>query len=132
MEMKIVFPGGSKVDAEFKGFTIRTDQPVAAGGEGAEPSPFDLFLGSIGTCAGFYVLSFCRKRGIATDGIGLALRFEKNQETGLIEKVGIDIKLPPEFPEQYREAVIRAAGACAVKKHLDHPPEFIIRTVYIG
>ncbi len=63
MAMKIVFAGGTKVNAEFKGFTLPTDQPAAAGGEGAAPSPFDLCLGSIGTCAGYYALSFCRQRG---------------------------------------------------------------------
>ncbi len=53
MEMQISLAGGKKVDARFKGFTIRTDQPESSGGENSAPSPFDLFLGSIGTCAGY-------------------------------------------------------------------------------
>ena len=42
--MEITFPGGVAVNADFKGFTVATDQPAANGGENLEPSPFDLFL----------------------------------------------------------------------------------------
>ena len=73
MEMEVVLSGGMKVNAIYKGFTIETDQPEQAGGDGSAPSPFDLFLASIGTCAGFYVLSFCQKQGIPTDEIRLML-----------------------------------------------------------
>ena len=62
MDMIVSFPGGLKVDAEYKGFTVKTDQPEGEGGENTAPSPFDLFFCSVGTCAGFYVLSFCRER----------------------------------------------------------------------
>ena len=53
---KITFPGNKKVDAEFNGFTIKTDQPVNQGGVGSAPTPFETFLASLGTCAGIYVL----------------------------------------------------------------------------
>lgn len=124
--MQISFPGGKKVDASYKGFTIRTDQPEAEGGENSAPSPFDLFLSSIGTCAGFYVLDFCRERNIPYQDIELTLTTERNQEKGLIGKIMIELKLPSNFPGKYREAVIRAASLCTVKKHMADPPEFNI------
>ena len=52
MEMVISFPGGKRVDAEFGGMVIQTDQPPQGGGEGSAPTPFALFLASMGTCAG--------------------------------------------------------------------------------
>ena len=64
MQMDIRFPGGKKVDAVYKGFTVKTDQPRGEGGDGSAPEPFDLFLASIGTCAGIYALSFCQARGV--------------------------------------------------------------------
>lgn len=124
--MEIRFPGGQRVDAYYKGFTIRTDQPEAEGGENSAPSPFDLFLSSIGTCAGFYVLNFCRERQIPYEDIQLNLTTERNQAKGLIGKITIEIKLPADFPTQYREAVVRVANLCTVKKHLVDPPEFLI------
>lgn len=123
-EMRVTFPGGKRVDAEYKGFTIKTDQPVYSGGDGSAPAPFDLFLASIGTCAGYYVLAFCQKRGIATEKALVVMRTEKNPETKMIEKILIEIRLPKEFPEKYKHAVIRSVHSCAVKAHILKAPIF--------
>ncbi len=124
MEMEITFPGGARVDANFGGFTIATDQPPAA----SAPTPFMTFLASIGTCAGIYVLGFCRQRGIPTDGIKIVQRMYSDRMTGLVGQIDLAIQLPPDFPEKYKAAVIRSAEQCAVKKHLEHPPTFNVFT----
>lgn len=127
MEMIIDFPGGKRVDAHFDSYHIKTDQPRQAGGDGTAPSPFLTFLSSIGTCAGIYVLGFCQQRNIPTDGIKIIQRMDVDRATGMISKVYLDIKLPADFPEKYKDAVIRSADQCAVKKHLAHPPAFEIK-----
>lgn len=124
MEMVIDFPGGSRVDAHFGDFTVGTDQPPAA----SAPTPFEMFLSSIGTCAGIYVLGFCRKRGLSTDGLRIVQQVARDPQTGMVGKISLDIQLPKDFPERYREAVIHSAQLCAVKKHLESPPEFEILT----
>jgi len=127
--MKVSFPGGLKVDAEYKGFVIKTDQPAYAGGEGSGPAPFDLFLASLATCAGFYVLAFCKERQIPFEKLALSMTTERNPETKMIEKISITISLPPEFPEKYKSAVIRAADTCVVKAHILQPPLFEINAI---
>jgi ribosomal protein S12 methylthiotransferase accessory factor len=130
MDMTVTFPGGLKVDAQTGPFSIKTDQPLKAGGEGSAPAPFTLFLASIGTCAGIYVLSFCQQRHLPTEGIRIVQRIEGNPaRPGMVGKVTLDIEVPPDFPAKYHEALIRAADQCAVKKHLEHPPTFEVRTV---
>ncbi len=125
-DIRVTFPGGLKVDAESKGFVIKTDQPIYQGGEETAPAPFDLFLASIAACAGYYVLAFCRERGILTDKTAVVMRTEKNAETKMIDKISIELQLPPEFPEKYRNAVIRAVDHCTVKAHILKPPAFSI------
>lgn len=125
MELVIDFPGGSRVDAHFGSFTVQTDQPPTA----CAPSPFDVFLSSIGTCAGVYVMEFCQKRGISTDGIQIVEKAIRNKTGSMVEEIDLEIKLPSNFPEKYREAVIHAAQLCAVKKHLEHPPKIEITTI---
>jgi len=127
-EMIIVFPGGKKVDAHYKGFKIETDQSERSGGKGSAPAPFDLFITSIGTCAGIYVLSFCQERNIPTHNIKLVLRTERNHETRMIARIEIEIQLPPEFPEKYKRAVVKAAELCTVTRHLYNPPVFDVHT----
>jgi putative redox protein len=120
MDMIVDFPGGARVDAHFGPFTVPTDQPPMS----SAPTPFDTFLASIGTCAGIYVLGFCRQRGVPAEGIRIVQKMEYNPATGLVDRISLDIQLPPEFPEKYKAAVIRAADQCKVKKHLEHPPQF--------
>jgi putative redox protein len=128
MEIRVDFPGGSRVAAHFSNFNINTDQPVKAGGEGSAPTPFELFLASLATCAGYYVLGFCKARGISADGIRLVQVNEANPATKMSSKVAIEIQLPAGFPQEYASAVIRAAESCLVKKHLENPPAFEVRT----
>ncbi len=124
MEMLIDFPGGSRVDAHFGSFTVPTDQPPTA----SAPTPFGVFLSSIGTCAGIYVLGFCRQRGLPTDDIHIVERVHSNPMSGMVEKIDLEIRVPPAFPEKYRDSLIRSAELCAVKKHLENPPRFDITT----
>ncbi len=128
MEMTISFPGGARVDAQFGPYSVRTDQPSPSG-DASAPTPFATFLASIGTCAGIYVLGFCRQRGLPSDGIHLTQRLEVDHATGLVGKILLDIHVPPSFPEKYRPALIRAAEQCAVKKHMEAPPQFAVSTV---
>jgi ribosomal protein S12 methylthiotransferase accessory factor len=128
MEMVIDFPGGARVDAHFGPYTVKTDQPPMGGGEGSAPTPFALFLASIGACAGIYVLGFCQQRGLPADGIRIIQRDLRDSSTGMVGKIEIEIQVPPEFPGKYRDTLIRSAELCAVKKHLEHPPVFQIFT----
>ncbi len=128
-EMIITLAGGKKVDAEFSGFTIHTDQSRQAGGEGSAPEPFTLFLASIGTCAGIYVSSFCQSRGISTEGVRIVQSHFLKESGHGVEKIELAIELPANFPEKYKDAVVSAANLCAVKKHIMEPPEFVVKAV---
>lgn len=124
----IRFPGNKKVAAEFEGFTVTTDQPVENGGDGSAPAPFDLFLASLGTCAGIFVLSFCRKRDLPTEGLSIRQTMAWDETKRLVTKVTLDISLPKGFPEKYRDSLIKTAELCTVKRHLHEPPSFEIST----
>ena len=128
MDMLIDFPGGSRVDAHFGSFTVATDQPPAA----SAPSPFEIFLASIGTCAGIYVLGFCKQRNLPTDGIRIIERINHSPVSHMVESIGLEIQVPEGFPEQYRDSLIRSAQLCAVKKHLENPPRFDITTAVVS
>jgi ribosomal protein S12 methylthiotransferase accessory factor len=121
MEMIIEFPGGSRVDAHFGPFTVHTDQFPDL----SAPSPFALFLASIGTCAGYYVQEFCHQREISSDGLRIK-QSTHSGPTGLVTGVDLKIELPSGFPEKYRESIIRAAELCTVKKHLEDPPAITV------
>lgn len=132
MNMNVTFGDGLKVNVDTGQFTIPTDQAVASGGDGSAPEPFTYFLASLASCAGIYILSFCRQRGIDTEGIAITQTPVFNPETGRISDIKLDIHVPESFPDKYRKALIRSADQCAVKRLLHQPPEFQIRTVKPG
>ena len=126
--MEITFDGGKVVTAHLHGHIIKTDQPVTQGGENSAPSPYELFLASIGTCAGIYVKSFCDNRRIPAENIKIIQSAEYNKETGLPTNIKLDIQLPLDFPEKYKAALISVAELCKVKKTIANPPVFQIVT----
>jgi ribosomal protein S12 methylthiotransferase accessory factor len=125
-ELKVVFGDNYKIDVEYKGFTVRTDQPVHDGGDGTAPSPFDYFLISLASCAGYYALAFCRERKIPVEGLGVTMTAEKSEGSRLVDKITIAVVPPAGFPGKYREALIKSVDHCTVKAHMDRPPKYEI------
>ena len=132
MEIEIFFEGNKKINAKVNGFIVKTDQPVIAGGDGEAPSPFELFLASLGTCAGIFVKSFCDQRNIPSEKIKIMEHIERDPLSHSVSKIALEIMLPVDFPEKYRNAVISAADLCSVKKAIQNPPEFEVFTSAIN
>ena len=128
MDIRVGFPGGKRVDADLGSRVVHTDQAAANGGDDSAPEPFQLFLASLATCAGIYVLGFCQSRGIATEGLSLVQRHEFDATTHALKRVALEVVLPPGFPEKYRASVLQAAAGCKVKKLLAAPPEITVTT----
>jgi ribosomal protein S12 methylthiotransferase accessory factor len=123
-ELKVVFGENYRIDVDYKGFTVKTDQPVHDGGDGTAPSPFDYFLVSLASCAGFYALAFCRERKIPVEGLGVAMTTERGEVSKMIDKITIAVTPPAGFPEKYRSALLKSVDHCTVKAHMMRPPQF--------
>jgi len=123
-ELKVVFGDKYRIDVDYKGFTVKTDQPVRDGGDGTAPAPFDYFLASLAACAGYYALAFCKERKIPVEGLAMTMTAEKGEASRLIEKITINVDLPPGFPEKYRVAVVKAIDHCTVKANILQAPRF--------
>ena len=128
-EIVVTLPGARRVDAQVGHHVVRTDQPLENGGEDTAPSPYQLFLAALGTCAGIFVQGFCAKRGLSTEGIRVVERAIQDPETGTLGRVELDIEVPPDFPEKYRDALVRVVDQCSVKRAIQAQPVFETRTV---
>jgi putative redox protein len=132
LTIEVTHAGGKRIDATFGQFTVHTDQSAEGGGQGSAPEPFAYFLASLATCAGIYVVGFCQARDIPTDGIRLKQDHRFDEQTGKLVDVQLRIEVPPAFPEKYRVALERVAAKCTVKRVLESPPAFDIKTVVTG
>lgn len=126
-EIVVTLPGGRRVDARIGAHIVHTDQPLSAGGEESAPTPFQLFLASIGACAGIFVQGFCAVRKLPTDGIRIVER-PAFGENGVLLSVDLVVELPAAFPEKYRDALVKVVEQCSVKKAIAAQPTFSVRT----
>jgi ribosomal protein S12 methylthiotransferase accessory factor len=129
--MSVHFPGNKRVDATYGKFEIATDQAIDSGGDGTAPEPYDLFMASLATCAGIYVLGFCQKRDIPLDGVRIVQQWERDEKSNRVTTIRISIEVPSKFPEKYLPALVRVANQCAVKKTIENQPEFLVETVVV-
>jgi ribosomal protein S12 methylthiotransferase accessory factor len=123
-EVIVTLEEGARVVADVAGYRLETDQPVEDGGQNTAPSPYLLFLGSLASCAGFFVSSFCRKRGLSTDGIRIRQRVQNDPTTGALARVEHMIEVPPDFPQKYVGALTKVVDGCSVKRAIQAQPTF--------
>ncbi len=122
--IEVSFPGGQRVDARIRDFTIATDQSIKAGGEQSAPQPYDLFLSSIATCAGIFALKFCQSRQLSTEGLELFMDWEMSKTDPSDAQMTLRLVLPEGFPEKYHAGILKAMDLCAVKRTIEQPPRF--------
>jgi ribosomal protein S12 methylthiotransferase accessory factor len=128
MDINVTLEGGKKVATKIGDHLIVTDQPTKYGGDDSAPAPFDLFLASIATCAGFFVKSYCDSKGIDASGIDLVMQPQVDEKTKQVTGFVTIIRVPPSVPEKVHSALQRAAKQCTVKKTINAHPEFIVET----
>ncbi len=115
--MKITFEGNKKVKVRVKDFDIWTDQPKEQGGDSSAPTPIDLFLASLGSCSGVFVLNFLKQHALP-ENVYLTLEPVWNINDYVIDKINVIIHTPAGFPEKYKHALIEVAKRCLVARHV--------------
>lgn len=124
--MKITFEGNKKVNVRVKDFDIRTDQAISQGGEASAPTSIDLFLASLGSCSGVFVLNFLKKHNLP-ETVYLTLDPVWDIQEYVIEKVVVTIHIPKDFPEGYDNALVEVAKRCLVARHVSIKHEIQIQ-----
>ncbi len=117
MDIEIRIKDGFLVEAKTRKHQIQSDQGLESGGEDLYPNPFEYFLSSIGLCAAHYINSFCKQRDIDSKDIKLKQKVSRDEEQKL--NISFSLSLPPSFPEKYKDALMKAAGSCTVKKAIE-------------
>jgi ribosomal protein S12 methylthiotransferase accessory factor len=125
-EIIVTLPSGRRVDAQVGRHVVHTDQPRSNGGEDSAPSPFQLFLAAIGACAGIFVQGFCATRGLSTAGVRVVER-PSYADDGTLIGVDLTLELPADFPEKYRDAVVKVVEQCSVKRAIAAQPKFTVQ-----
>lgn len=124
MHVEVGFPNKETIRTQCRDLVIETGPPPSLGGDPDAIGPFDLLLCALAACTGFGVLTFLDERGYSLADAGLRIDAVRGEETHLLDSIKIEIQVPADFPEKYRDAIVRATDQCLVKHQLGQKPAF--------
>jgi ribosomal protein S12 methylthiotransferase accessory factor len=114
-EIRLSIDGPGKVTAHFGDFVIRTDHPPDDEREERDPTPWSMFLASIGACAASFVAAAAQEEGIDPSSLRLVMRHDFRGDAGCALDVAIEI----EGAGEARERLVAAANRCTVKHAIE-------------
>ncbi|MFA5388746.1 MAG: OsmC family protein [Candidatus Omnitrophota bacterium] len=127
---EIKYIDGKKFSAANRAHTIIIDQPKESGGEDQGMTPPELFIDSLGSCIGIYVLGFCRNTGLDPSGMKITLGWEKTTDKpSRIKTISAKIELPNAEPGPRKPALIKVAESCLIHETIKHQPDIKIELV---
>lgn len=123
---------------DIRSHRIVADEPVAAGGTDAGPTPYDLLLAALGSCASMTVALYARRKGWPLQEVTVHLRHSRvhavdcaecETNEGHIDRIDWSFQLTGELTGEQRTRLLEIAQRCPVHRTLVseidvRPPHF--------
>src|ERR1700674_5373393 len=97
--IRVAHQRGDRLLMTVRGHEIRSDQPVADGGDDSAPTPTELFLAGLAGCVTFYAERFLRRHGLPTDGLVVACNYAWAASPTRIGEIDLTVDIPGLPPE---------------------------------
>lgn len=123
MTMKIDFSGGRQFDIKIRDHVIKTDLPETSGGKDLAPTPAELFIASLGACAGLFGVLYMETAKLETKSVSLDIEYKYDESKTRIDKISIKVKVPNADLGARRKALLSAMDKCIVHNTLRNYPE---------
>jgi len=116
--LTVAYQGGIKFEAMTGKHKLIIDLPPEKGGTDEGMAPPDLFVASLGSCIGVYVVRYCQNAKIDTEGCAISLDWSLSDDKKSIAAVEVKIRLPKADPGPRARAVLEAARSCLIHNTL--------------
>ena len=129
------------------GHSLVVDEPVAGGGDGLGPSPYELLLGALGSCTAMTVLMYARRKGWEVTECSVHLTHDRvhaadcagaaeddrdaEQGTRRVDVIKRDIFLHGHLTEEQTERLLEIAKKCPLHKTLESSPT-VVDSIVVG
>jgi len=121
MDVHVRHEVGDRFRVEVGRHVLTVDQP---GTGDAGPTPTDLFVASLASCAAHYAGRFFVRHGIDPDGFGVDGTFTMAQDPpARVGRIDLALRLPRGFPDELRPRLAAVVAHCTVHTSIMRPPE---------
>jgi len=128
MAITVSYEEGLRFRAWNGDHQVVIDLPEGVGGSNRGMSPPQLFIASLGSCIGVYVVDYCKRAGISCQGMKIHLDWKIKDDPKRIGDIGVKIELPScELPPARKKAILSVAEHCLVHNTIHHLPEVDIQ-----
>lgn len=114
------------------------DEPKAAGGENAGPTPYDLLLSALGACTAMTLRLYAGRKGWDLRSVGAELSHQRQhlkdcldctgEEPGpYLDRMEIALELEGNLSDSQKERLLEIAGRCPVHRTLQGQPKISVR-----
>ena len=110
------------------GRTLITDEPIAAGGEGAGPDPYALLLAALGSCISMTTMLYARRKGWPVERVTVRLRQQRihvedceeceHIKEGFVHRIERSVTFEGNLTEEQLARLQEIAHKCPVHKTL--------------
>ncbi|MER5479682.1 OsmC family protein [Streptomyces sp. NPDC002734] len=122
-----VTPGeGLALEIRTRGHVLVADQPLEAGGADAAPTPVELFVASIASCAAHYAGSYLDRHGITRDGLSVRAEFHMAEDRPARVRTLALTVAAPHLPPSRLAAMRAVVSHCTVTNTLERLPDLTL------
>ena len=118
-------------EVRYDDSTLITDEPVAAGGEGAGPDPYALLLASLGSCISMTTNLYARRKGWDVQKVIVRLRQQRihskdceecsEDVEGYVHRIERSVTVEGDLTPEQQARLQEIAHKCPVHKTLSSP-----------
>lgn len=131
MELKVRYLGGHRFEASSRGHIIVSDQPLDNDGRDSGMTPAELFLTSLGACAGYYASEYLRIRGLPDSDLELRVSGSKGEHPPRFTSLNIEVSAPG-LNQRHQHGIQRAVESCLIHNTLLHSPHVNVEVCSSG
>lgn len=119
MELKVRYLGGHKFEASSRGHVVVSDQPLDNDGRDSGMTPPELFLASLGACAGYYASEYLRIRGLPDSDLEIRVSGSKGEHPARFTSLNIEVSAPG-LNQRHQHGIQRAVESCLIHNTVLH------------